>query len=224
VDNVAQRFLKARARPKALPRVLTQAQMKKLIRTATHPRDRALLEFLYATGCRVGEVRVLRLEDLDFRARTCRGVDLVRYKPDRPLNRSTLGSVARELPRQAGIGCASSLARAHTLSRGRRLDLCQSALPWQDPVYVSNPFPTSHSPCNRASLKPQEQQASADWVAHTAPLTRYIADLEPRECEGRATATSPHHPQDNLGTLRTSGFRRPGRSSRWCCRRNSPRS
>jgi hypothetical protein len=105
--------------------------------------------------------------------------------------------------------CASSLARAHTLSRGRRLDLCQSALPWQDPVYVSNPFPTSHSPCNRASLRPQEQQASADWVAHAAPLTRDIADLERRKCEGRTIATSSHHSQDNLGTLCTSGFRRP---------------
>lgn len=31
-------------------------------------------------------------------------------------------------------------------------------------------FPTSHSPCNRASLNPQEQQASADWVAHAAPI------------------------------------------------------
>ena len=105
------------------------------------------------------------------------------------------------------------MARAHTLSLGRRLDLCQSALPWQDPVYVSNPFPTSHSPCNRAGLNPQEQQASADWVAHAAPITSYIADLERRECEGRTIATSSHHPQDNLGTLRTSGFRRPAEST-----------
>ena len=108
---------------------------------------------------------------------------------------------------------ASSLARAHTLSLGRRLDLCQSALPRQDPVYVSNPFPTSHSPCNRASLDPQEQQASADWVAYAATITSYIADLKRRECEGRTIATSSHHPQDNLGTLRTSGFRRPAEST-----------
>jgi len=81
------------------------------------------------------------------------------------------------------------------------------------PVYVSNPFPTSHSPCNRASLNPQEQQARADWVAHAAPITRYIADLERRECAGRTIATSSHHPQDNLGTLRPSVFRRPAEST-----------
>src|SRR5437879_3272017 len=83
----------------------------------------------------------------------------------------------RSAPSSTGSECPSSLARAHTLSLGRRLDLCQSALPWQDSVHVSNPFPTSHSTCDRASLNPQEQQASADWVAHAAPIARYIADL-----------------------------------------------
>jgi site-specific recombinase XerD len=32
------------------------------------PRDRALLELLYGTGCRLVEVRNLRLEDIDFKA------------------------------------------------------------------------------------------------------------------------------------------------------------
>jgi hypothetical protein len=119
----------------------------------------------------------------------------------------------RSAPGSTRSECASSLGRAHTLSLRRRLDLCQSALPWQDPVYVSNPFPTSHSPCNRASLNLQEQQASADWVAHAAPIASNIADLERRECEGRTIATSSHHPQDNPVTLRTSGFCRPAEST-----------
>lgn len=69
VDSVAPRFLKARARSKPLPRVLTEAQVRKLIRTATHPRDRALVELLYSTGCRISEIRMARVEDIDFRAR-----------------------------------------------------------------------------------------------------------------------------------------------------------
>lgn len=69
VDSVAPRFLKARARSKPLPRALTEAQIKKLIRQASHPRDRALIELLYATGCRIGEIRVARVEDIDFRCR-----------------------------------------------------------------------------------------------------------------------------------------------------------
>jgi len=70
VDSVAPRFLKARPRSKPLPRALTQAQIKKLIRIASHPRDRALVELLYATGCRIGEIRVARVEDIDFKRRT----------------------------------------------------------------------------------------------------------------------------------------------------------
>jgi hypothetical protein len=50
-------------------------------------------------------------------------------------------------------------------------------------------------------------------VAHAAPITSYVADLERRECEGRTIATSSHHPQDNLGILRASGFRRPAEST-----------
>lgn len=72
VDSVAPRFLKARARTKPLPRALTEVQVRKLIHSADHPRDRALVEFLYSTGCRVGEARMARVEDIDFRRRSLR--------------------------------------------------------------------------------------------------------------------------------------------------------
>ena len=72
VDTVAPRFLKARPRSKPLPRALTEVQVRKLIRTASHPRDQALIELLYATGCRIGEIRLARVEDIDFRRRTFR--------------------------------------------------------------------------------------------------------------------------------------------------------
>src|SRR5579864_7447955 len=72
VDSVAPRFLKARARAKPLPRALTEVQTRKLIHTASHPRDRALIELLYATGCRIGELRLARVEDIDFRGRRFR--------------------------------------------------------------------------------------------------------------------------------------------------------
>jgi site-specific recombinase XerD len=208
VDSVAPRFLKARARPKALPRALTQTQVTKLIRAAGHPRDRALVEFLYATGCRIGEVCELRVEDIDFKGRRCRvcakrkdrvvyfgepaakalhgylrgrktgylfqdkirpqkgyityykkawignwkdyrsvgkrgakhsrwlgnpsvvsyaealrqfrkflkGVDLARYKPDRPMNRSTLSAVVREIGRRAGIRNVSPHTIRHSFA------------------------------------------------------------------------------------------------------------
>jgi integrase len=43
--------------------------MKKLIATAENPRDRALIEVFYSTGCRVGEVSMIRVEHIDFRRR-----------------------------------------------------------------------------------------------------------------------------------------------------------
>jgi site-specific recombinase XerD len=72
VDSVAPRFLKFRARLKPLPSALTQSQVRKLIRTAKQPRDRALIELLYATGCRIGEIRLARVEDVDFKGRRFR--------------------------------------------------------------------------------------------------------------------------------------------------------
>ena len=225
VDTVAPRFLKARAHIKALPRTLTRAQIKKLIGTAKHPRDRALVELLYSTGCRIGELRTLRAEAIDFKGRkfmvgskrrnrivyfgahaakavqlylngrrtgylfqdkidpqqgyiTCgrttwigswkdyrpgqkRGtkhtkslgkrsevsyttaqrrfrkflmdIDLVRYKRDRPMNRSSLSTIIRELGRQSGIGKVSphmirhSFA-THLLERGADIRAIQELL------------------------------------------------------------------------------------------------
>src|SRR5436305_11594081 len=69
VDSVAPRFLRSRGRIKKLPRTLTQAQVKKLLRAATHPRDKALIEMFYATGCRVSEMAAIRVEHIDVKAR-----------------------------------------------------------------------------------------------------------------------------------------------------------
>jgi integrase/recombinase XerC len=69
VDRVAPRFLKARRAPRKLPKVLTRGQVKKLIATADNPRDRALVETFYGTGCRSGEVTRIRIEDINFRRR-----------------------------------------------------------------------------------------------------------------------------------------------------------
>ena len=209
VDRVAPRFLKCRPKPRALPRVLTRTEITKLLRAATHPRDRALVELFYATGCRLGELRLLRVETIDFKARKfsvrskrkerivyfgahaakalrvyldgrktgyvfqdkiasqkgyithvkkgvwlgvwkeyrpgerrgkkhtrslgkfsetsyatahqrfkkfLRNINLRRYKRDRPLNRSALSLVVRELARRAGLGNAGPRTIRHTFA------------------------------------------------------------------------------------------------------------
>jgi integrase/recombinase XerC len=50
------------------PRVLTEEQVFKLISTAATDHERALVEVLYGTGCRTGELASIKVEDVDFRA------------------------------------------------------------------------------------------------------------------------------------------------------------
>lgn len=49
-----------------LPRCLTETEVARLLSSATEPRERAVLELFYATGCRVSELRQLCIEHVDF--------------------------------------------------------------------------------------------------------------------------------------------------------------
>jgi integrase/recombinase XerD len=66
VHSVAPRFVRGPVKTQSIPRVLSQTQVSRLLDAAPSLRDRALLEFLYATGCRSGEVTKLKVSDLDF--------------------------------------------------------------------------------------------------------------------------------------------------------------
>lgn len=69
VDSVAPRFLRWRSPVRTLPKTLSESRIKKLIAATENPRDRAVIEFLYATGCRAGEVPGVRVEQIDFKQR-----------------------------------------------------------------------------------------------------------------------------------------------------------
>lgn len=45
---------------------LTAVQMEKLRNSCTNLRDKAIIEFLYATACRVGELVIIKKSDIDF--------------------------------------------------------------------------------------------------------------------------------------------------------------
>jgi site-specific recombinase XerD len=70
-SNIASR-MKARKVNRKLPRFLSIEEVERLIAAAKTPRDRALIEVFYATGCRLAEVARMRLEDIDFESRTIR--------------------------------------------------------------------------------------------------------------------------------------------------------
>ena len=72
VDAVPPRYIRPRRVTAKIPHVLSQNQVRALLARTTRLRDRAFLEFLYATGCRQREVLNLRVENVDLTKRTAR--------------------------------------------------------------------------------------------------------------------------------------------------------
>jgi site-specific recombinase XerD len=68
-DSIPPRFVRMPLRSRRIPRVLTLGQAQRLVEAAATARDRALVELLYATGCRSGEIQKLKVQDIDFRNR-----------------------------------------------------------------------------------------------------------------------------------------------------------
>lgn len=54
------------------PHVVSPDTISRLAAAARRPRDVALVELLYATGCRPGELTSMRVEDIDFESRKIR--------------------------------------------------------------------------------------------------------------------------------------------------------
>jgi site-specific recombinase XerD len=72
VSYVAPRLVTIRQLPRKPVPHLSEDEMGRLIAAAQTARDKALIEFFYGTGCRMKEVRYLRVQDLDLQARTAR--------------------------------------------------------------------------------------------------------------------------------------------------------
>ena len=64
------RTIRQRRYSRKIPRVLTQEEVDRLIDSQDNIRDKALLELMYATGCRVQEVALMRVRDVNWSART----------------------------------------------------------------------------------------------------------------------------------------------------------
>jgi integrase/recombinase XerD len=59
-------MLPYRKLPHRVPRVLTVAEIERLIAASKTPLERATVQILYSTGCRVSELSRLRVDDIDF--------------------------------------------------------------------------------------------------------------------------------------------------------------
>jgi len=71
---VPPRQVKMRPLKRHIPKVLTEAQLRKVLVAANTKRERALVEVLYGTGCRTGELQTMRIENIDFNQRRIRVV------------------------------------------------------------------------------------------------------------------------------------------------------
>ena len=66
------RFVRLRRVERTVPRVLTERQMNLLLSATRDIQERTLIEVIYGTGARAGEVRTMRVEDVDLEARRIR--------------------------------------------------------------------------------------------------------------------------------------------------------
>ena len=94
--------------PKTLPRALSLPETDRLLgaedETAAFPdRDRALFEFLYATGLRVSELSGLDLEDVDFRERLVRVLGKGGKERIVPYGEPAARALAEYLPGRAAL-------------------------------------------------------------------------------------------------------------------------
>ncbi|MBI3668752.1 MAG: tyrosine-type recombinase/integrase [Acidobacteria bacterium] len=80
--NPARQVLAGKA-PHRLPRVLSVEQVEQLIAAVKSDRDRAIIELLYATGCRRAELLGLRVEDVNLMARGVQSILVRRGKGDK---------------------------------------------------------------------------------------------------------------------------------------------
>ncbi|MDD3225817.1 MAG: tyrosine-type recombinase/integrase [Clostridium sp.] len=70
IPNNPAKKLEVAKLPKRLRKALTLEELELLRIACEDNRDRALIEFLFATGCRVSEVENCNIEDLDFNNNT----------------------------------------------------------------------------------------------------------------------------------------------------------
>jgi integrase/recombinase XerD len=80
------RKIKMRPVQRHVPKVLTEKQLRRVLGAAYTKHERALLELFYATGCRTGEPRTMRIENVDFDHRKIRvtgktGTRLLMFTP-----------------------------------------------------------------------------------------------------------------------------------------------
>jgi len=72
IQSNPARLIKIHAYNRPLPKFLSEEEVRRFLEAPENLRDRAILEALYATGCRQGEVVGMKIEDISWSDRTVR--------------------------------------------------------------------------------------------------------------------------------------------------------
>jgi site-specific recombinase XerD len=97
VKDSPARLVQNRRVSRPLPRWLSVADMQKLLVVANNPRDRALVEFMWDTGCRIAEVVGARVENIDWAGRTIKVLGKGNKERPVPFGRRTAKSLQKYL-------------------------------------------------------------------------------------------------------------------------------
>lgn len=115
---------------KRLPKFMTEQQIEQLLKTPCDTnllgaRDKALLEVIYSSGLRVGELVAMNLEDVDFIGAVVRIRGKGRKERLTPIGQTALTALQKYLTMRHGLtgqpGKPESTAPLFTNKHGRRL-------------------------------------------------------------------------------------------------------
>jgi site-specific recombinase XerD len=124
------RLVIRRGAPRRLPHWLSVDDIKKLIVAAEDKiGHRALVEFIWASGCRIAEVVGARLEDIDWQAGTVRVIGKGDKQRIAPLSRKTVETLKDYLRAFPHIGETGFLFRRHLPSQKGGIQL-QNGQTW----------------------------------------------------------------------------------------------
>jgi site-specific recombinase XerD len=112
------RLIPIRAYNRPLPKSLSEEEVRRLIGAAESLRDRALLEVLYATGCRQSEVAGMRIEHISWSDRTVRVVGKGDKQRLVPLGRIALDVLRQYLSNRTEGPVFLSREEHHATQRG----------------------------------------------------------------------------------------------------------
>ena len=95
------RLIKRKKPQRKLPHTLTVEEVEKLIAAAENPRDRAIIETFYAAGLRLAELTTMRIENIDWKARTARIIGKGDKERLAPLNTRAIDALRAVIGKRA---------------------------------------------------------------------------------------------------------------------------